>query len=343
MSRWLSLPIALATLIIPASAQRAPLFKSEVQPVLVKNCVKCHNDSQKMAGLDLGSFAGMMAGSTNGPVIAPGKPERSMLWKMLENDQMPVGGKLTDAEKQLIKTYIEQGRFPTAEIDAAAAAREAAKITPQARNWWAFRKPVKPPVPNVKNKDQARTPIDAFVLAKLEEKGWKMQPEADRVTLLRRAYFDLIGMPPTPAEVKAFVEDKSANAYEKVLDTLLASPHYGERWGRHWLDVAGYSDSVGDAGDVDRDVAWKYRDYVIQAFNKNKPYDQFLLEQMAGDQIVNYDATGRPTPEQIEPITATGFLRMTADITDNQTIYEVDKYFDALQKATDTTLSAFMG
>src|SRR5215831_3495050 len=330
---------------MPAFAQRDPLFKTEILPVLEKNCVSCHGPSQKMAKLDLSSFTGMMEGSSSGPVIAPGKPERSLMWKMIENDQMPQGGKLTNAEKQLIKSYIQYGRFPqaTAQDDAARRAKEAAMITDKQRNWWSFRKPVKPAVPSVKNKDQARTQIDAFVLAQLEHKGWKMQPEADRRTLIRRAYFDLTGLPPTPAEVQAFIDDNSPNAYEKVIDKLLASPQYGEQWGRHWLDVAGYSDSRGDAGDSDREVSWKYRDYVIQAFNKNKPIDRFLLEQIAGDQLVNYKPGSRPTPDQIEPLTATGFLRTTADITDNQTIYEVDKYFDALEKAMETSLSAVTG
>src|SRR5580704_4706147 len=218
--RWL-LPRAGMTLVlltIPASAQRAPLFKSEVLPVLEKNCVKCHGDQKKMAGLDLSTFSGVMAGGSSGPVIAPGKPERSLLWKMVETDKMPMGGKLTAADKQLIRTYIEQGRFPKDEMDAAQQARESASITPEARNWWSFRRPVKSPVPAVKNKDQVRTPIDAFILAKLEPKGWKMRPEADRVTLLRRAYFDLTGLPPAPSEVKAFLEDKSPDAYEKVVD-----------------------------------------------------------------------------------------------------------------------------
>jgi hypothetical protein len=343
-SPWLLLGIALSIIAVPAFAQRAPIFKSEIMPVLEKNCVMCHGEKQKMAGLDLSSFSGMMAGSSSGPVIAPGKPERSMLWKMIENDQMPQGGKLTAAEKQTIHAYIEQGRFPaTTETEAAIQAREAAKITQEKREWWAFRKPVKAAVPQVKNKDQVRTAIDAFVLAKLEQKGWKMEPEADRVTLIRRAYLDLTGLPPTPAEVKAFVDDKSPKAWESLIDGLLASPHYGEQWGRHWLDVAGYSDSRGDAGDSDREVSWKYRDYVINAFNKNKPINTFLLEQMAGDQLVNYKTGTRPTPDQVEPLTATGFLRTTADITDNQTIYEVDKYFDAQQKAMETSLSATLG
>ncbi len=337
--------IVVAAISLPLAAQRDPLFKTEILPVLEKNCVGCHGPDRKMAKLDLSSFTGMMEGSSSGPVIAPGKPERSLMWKLIETGQMPQGGKLTAAEKQLIKSYIQYGRFPqaTTETEADARAREAAKVTQKDRQWWSFRKPVKSPVPSVAAKDQVRTPIDAFVLAQLEHKGWKMQSEADRPTLIRRAYFDLAGLPPTPAEVKAFVEDQSSNAWEKVIDHLLASPHYGEQWGRHWLDVAGYSDSRGDAGDSDREVSWKYRDYVIHAFNRNKPINQFIVEQLAGDQLVNYKHLAIPTPDQIEPLTATGFMRTTADITDNQTIYEVDKYFDAQQKAMETSLTALMG
>src|SRR5262249_55500085 len=146
-----------------------------------------------------------------------------------------------------------------------------------------------------------------------------------------------------PAEVAAFLADQSPNAYENVIDKLLASPHYGEHWGRHWLDVAGYSDTRGDAGDSDREVSWKYRDYVINAFNKNKPIDRFILEQFAGDQLVNYKPGSRPAPDQIESLTATGFLRTTADITDNQTIYEVDNTCAARKKALDGSLSAVTG
>ena len=340
-----SVSLAMIGAAIPASAQRAPLFKSEILPVFQKNCVSCHGPQQKMAGLDLSSFNGMMAGSSSGPVIAPNKPERSLLWKMIENGQMPQGGKLNDADKQLIRTYIEQGRFPTqlAESPEEMLKKDQARIKPEDRQWWSFKRPVKPPVPTVANKNQVSTAIDAFVLAKLEPKGWKMEPEADRVSLIRRAYFDLTGLPPTPDEVKAFVEDKSPKAWEKVVDGLLSSRHYGEQWGRHWLDVAGYSDSRGDAGDSDREVAWKYRDYVIHAMNENKPINKFILEQMAGDQLVNYKPSTRPTPDQIEPLTATGFLRTTADITDNQTIYEVDKYFDAQQKSMETSLTSLLG
>src|SRR5713101_6385215 len=165
-AKWLNslcLTLTVAVTTVPATAQRAPLFKSEILPVLEKNCVSCHGDQKKMAGLDLSTFTGMMTGGSSGPVIAPGKPERSLLWKMIETDKMPMGGKLTAAQKQLIKTYIEQGRFPQEDMDAAQQAREAAVITPQARNWWSFRKPIKSPAPAVKNKDQVKTPIDAFV------------------------------------------------------------------------------------------------------------------------------------------------------------------------------------
>ena len=337
--------IGVAALSVPASAQRAPLFKDEILPILQKNCTSCHSPEKKMAGLDLSSFTGMMEGSSSGPVIAPGKPDHSLLWKMIESDQMPLGGKLTAADKQTMRAYIEQGRFPTqsAASEAEILKKEAARITDDDRNWWSFKTPVKPAVPAVKDKSQVRTPIDAFVVAELEKKNWKMEPQADKVTLIRRAYFNLVGLPPTPAQVQAFVDDKSPNAYEKVIDQLMASPHFGEQWGRHWLDVAGYSDSRGDAGDSDREVAYKYRDYVIHAMNKNKPINQFLVEQMAGDQLVNYKNGTQPTPDQVEPLTATGFLRTTADITDNQTIYEVDKYFDAQKKAMETSLGAVMG
>lgn len=317
--------------------QRAPLFSSEIQPVFERSCVKCHGPAQKMAGLDLSSFAGVMAGGSGGRAIIPGRPDRSLLWQMIDQGKMPLNGTISPGDKQLIRTYIEQGRFPAG--DAVAASRQSARITAQARNWWAFQKPVNPTVPQ----NGEANPIDAFIVAKLAERRWELGPQADRLTLIRRASLDLLGLPPSPGEVKAFLDDASPNGYERLLDRLLASPHYGERYGRHWLDVAGYSDSIGDASDREREAAWKYRDYVIRAFNNNKPFDRFLVEQLAGDQLVNYDPSTRPTAAQVEAVTATGFTRMTADITDNQTIYQVDKYFDALQKSTETSLKAVLG
>lgn len=342
-----SLPLHLViTLVlgIPLQAQRAPLFKSEILPVLETYCVSCHSPKSQQGGLDLTTFASFMAGGTSGPSITPGQPEQSRLWAVIESGAQHAGKELTAAEKQSMRAYIIEGRFPRpAPEDAAQLARAAAAASETARSWWAFRKPVKTPLPAVKTHDQVRTPIDAYILAKLEEKHWKMRPEADRVQLLRRAYFGLTGLPPTPADVEAFLNDSSPDAYERVIDRLLASPRYGEHWARHWLDVAGYSDSRGDAGDTPREVSWKYRDYTIRAFNDNKPIDHFIMEQFAGDQLVNYKPGSSPRPDQIEPLTATGFLRTTADITDNQTIYQVDKQFDAQQKVMETSLVALTG
>ena len=315
------------------------MWQHEVLPLLEKKCIQCHGGEQTMAELDLTTFDSVLKGGISGPPITPGHPEMSLLWTMIESEKMPVGSPLNAADKQFLKDWIVNGVFPNKEkLDAS---RKASLITKEAREFWSFKKPVKHAPPEVKNADQVKTSIDNFVLAKLGEKGWKLQPEAARYTLIRRAYFDLIGMPPTPEEVRAFVEDKSPDAYRKVIDHLLASPHYGERWGRHWLDVGGYSDSVGDAGDAFRPVSYKYRNYVIKAFNKNKPFDQFVIEQLAGDQLVNYKPGTRPRPDQHEALTATGFTRLTADITDNQSIYQIDKWFDALAKTTETSTKAF--
>jgi hypothetical protein len=241
----------------------------------------------------------------------------------------------------LIRYWIERGRFPS--LDAARDENQAAKITPESRNFWSFKKPVRATTPLVKNSDQVRTPIDAFALRQLEQKGWKLSPATDRKTLVRRVYLDLIGMPPTPEESQAFIADTSPRAYENLIDQLLASPHYGERWGRHWLDVAGYSDSVGNAADELRPNSWEYRDWVIRALNEDKPYDQFLTEQLAGDQLVNYEPGTRPKPEQVDALIATGFLRVPPDITDTQSIYQVDKWYDALQTTVETSMKATMG
>lgn len=283
-----------------------------------------------------------MAGGTRGPAVKPGDPEQSLIWQMVDSGKMPMGGEeFGPDQKKLLRYWIENGRFPS--LESARDENQAAKITAEARNFWSLKKPVLPPAPAVKDAARLRTPIDAFALRQLEDKGWTLNPDADRATLIRRAYLDLIGLPPAPEEVKAFVEDYSPGAYAKLIDRLLASPQYGERWGRHWLDVAGYSDSVGNADDELRPVSWEYRDWVIRAFNEDKPYDQFLVEQLAGDQLVNYEPGTRPKPEQIGALTATGFLRLPPDITDTQTIYQVDKWYDALQSTVETSTKALTG
>ena len=173
---------------------------------------------------------------------------------------------------------------------------------------------MRPQIP--KTKTQTANPIDAFILARLEAKGLTFSPPADRATLMRRAYFDLTGLPPEPAEVKAFLADNAPDAYEKLIEKLLASPRYGERWGRYWLDLAGYADSEGKREqDLPRPHAWRYRDYVVRSFNADKPYDRFLTEQLAGDELADYASAKEITPELYDNLVATGFLRMTPDAT----------------------------
>ncbi len=318
-----------------------PTFQHEVLPLMEKKCIACHGGKTPMAGLDLRTLDGVVAGSSKGSVVTPGNPDASRLWIMVRDGKMPMGGSpLSEDEKQLIREWIEKGQFPVA--GDAKSSNRADKITEKARQWWSFRKPVKPPLPTVRAAN-VRTAIDAFVEQKLEEKKWTLAPEADKRTLVRRAYFDLLGMPPTPEQVNEFLADTKPDAWERLIDRLLASPHYGERWGRHWLDVVGYSDSIGNSTDEIRTLAWRYRDYVIRSLNEDKPYNQFLLEQFAGDQLVNYDPDAKPRPEDIEKLTATGFLRVEPDYGDQQSIYQVDKYFDALQATTEMSLKSVIG
>jgi hypothetical protein len=191
------------------------------------------------------------------------------------------------------------------------------QITEEDRRFWSFRKPVRPAVPRVRHAEQVRTPIDAFVLDRLEAKGLAFSPDADRATLLRRASLDLTGLPPTPEEIDAFLVDKAPGAYERLLDRLVASPHFGERWGRHWLDVVGYADTVGFDTDANNLILsegkWRYRDYVVRAFNEDKPYDRFITEQLAGDELVDWRGAKHFTPAIRECLTATGYLRTARD------------------------------
>jgi hypothetical protein len=316
-----------------------PTFQHDVLPLMAKRCIGCHGAAQPIAaGLDLRTLTGVMTGA----VVVPGNPDVSKLWTMVRDGKMPMGAApLPDAEKQLLREWIEKGQFPTPQQ--ALAEKRGAKIDDKAREWWSFKKPVKPLVPAVRQTSKVRTPIDAFVEQKLEEKRWTLGPEAGKRTLVRRVYFDLLGLPPTPEQVSDFLADSKQDAYARLIDRLLASPHYGERWGRHWLDVAGYSDSIGNSTDEVRTLAWRYRDYVIRSLNQDKPYNEFLLEQFAGDQLVNYDADTKPKAEDIEKLTATGFLRVAPDYGDQQAIYQVDKYYDALQATVETSLKAVMG
>jgi cytochrome c553 len=333
-SRFIGPMFALFAGII-APAQTAKIsFSNDVSPILAKNCAQCHGPAPAMGNLDLRSRDSALKGGQHGAAIIPGNAAGSRLYQHLtgqEQPQMPMGGRLSDAEIAVIKAWIDSG----AEWDAAASLNASKpsptaehKFTYQQRNYWAFQKVTKPAVPAV----SARNPIDAFVLAKLTAQHIKPNPPADKITLLRRAYFDLIGLPPSPEEAQAFLADNSPQAFEKVVDRLLASPQYGERWGRHWLDLARYADSAGFKADETRPNVWRYRDYVIQSFNEDKPYDRFVKEQLAGDELYPNDPEAR---------IATGFDRLWPD--ESNLANPILRRQEILNDITDTVGGVFMG
>ena len=279
--------------------------------VLRQNCFACHGTA-KMSGLDLRSAEGIRTGGDNGQVVVPSEPQSSRLYQFVthqEKPTMPPGKKLSDADLDILRRWIEAGASFDG-FDSSAVITTKSEETPgiperaftaEERSFWAFQSPKVVSVPKLAQPGSSANPIDAFLLEKMVAKGLRPSPRADRRTLIRRAYLDVTGLPPSPDEVSAFVNDRTADAYPKLVDRLLASPHYGERWARHWLDLVRYADSGGFEFDVDRPDAWRYRDYVVNAFNSDKPYDQFIREQLAGDEY---------SPDSQEAMTATGFLRL---------------------------------
>jgi hypothetical protein len=299
------------------SAQtRTVSFDKEVRPVLESRCVKCHGSAMQLGKLDLRSRTLALKGGEKGPGLAPGNAAQSILYKRiagLEKPAMPMDGKLSAAEIETIRMWIDQGAAWEGEIGSKPAAGgadplkaiEESPLPPRAREFWSFQPPVRKAPPTVSDPRWANHPIDRFIRADLEKRGLTPAPAADKRTLVRRAYLDLTGLPPTPAEVKEFLEDTRKDAWEQLIDRLLASPHYGERWGRHWLDVARYADSNGYEHDFDRPNAWRYRDYVVRSFNRDTPFDRFLLEQLAGDEV---------SDSSYDTLIATGFLRNYAKV-----------------------------
>src|SRR5579884_1672560 len=266
-------------------------FNSKVRPILARHCFKCHGPDEKArkAKLRLDQRdAALHGGRSKQPALVPGHPEKSELIRRIfaedESEIMPppqTKNPLSEEDKQILKRWIADGA--------------------EYRQHWAFVPPQQAPLPKVKQTSWPRNPIDYFILARLEAEGLKPAPEADRYTLARRLYLDLIGLPPTPEEAEAFVNDKSPDAYEKLVDHLLASPHYGERWARRWLDLARYADTNGYEKDRPRSI-WPYRDWVINALNADMPFDEFTIEQLAGDLL--------PHATEDQKI-ATGFHRNT--------------------------------
>jgi mono/diheme cytochrome c family protein len=318
--------VGIATAAGTASApEQAPVnFETHVRPILRAYCYDCHGANEKPeGGLDLRLRRLIVKGGESGPAIVPGDREASLLLQRVRDGEMPPTDKKLPAEQvKVLAAWIAAGA-PTLR-DEPKTIGKGLPITEEDRSFWAFQPPKRPAIPTFGSEDRVRTSIDALLLARMRERGLALSPDADKLTLLRRSTFYHTGLPPSAEEIAQFTSDSSPNAYEKLLDRLLASPHYGERWARHWLDAAGYADSDGDTGDTVRSYAYEYRDYVIDAFNNDKPFDQFIVEQLAGDELAQlpFDQAHKPvgekfSPKQVEKVIATGFLRMAADGTAN--------------------------
>ena len=329
-------------------SSEARFFRERIHPAL-KRCQSCHDDALKYYGLSLETRESLLYGGLDGPVLVPGEPEASRLYRKaarLEPHFMPSGPvMLSDQEIKDLYQWIKRGAlWPDPEADRRVRERETQvaqlrpfeikEFTSDDRAWWAFRPPVRPPVPVVKNQARVSNEIDAFVLAAQERAGVEAAPLAGPETLLRRVHFDLVGLPPTPEERSRFLNDSAPGAYERLVKRLLASRHYGERWGRYWLDVARYADSDGYEYDKLRPNSWRYRDYVIRAFNEDRPFDRFIREQLAGDELGHHD---------YDAITALGFLRNGPFIGDMLFMQNEDTRQDELDDIVSTTGAAMLG
>jgi len=323
-------------------------FESRIRPVLVDNCYQCHSaKAKKIKGdLLLDTRDGVLKGGENGPVLVPGAPDKSRLIEAIrrtnKNLQMPPKHRLTDQQVADFVQWVTLGA-PDPRMGPATPPKPAFDLA-AARAAWAWSMPRDHVVPSVSDKAWCKSPIDRFILAKLQSQGLKPAPAADRRTLIRRAYFDLIGLPPTPQEVESFIADSSPDAFAKVVDRLLSSPHYGERWGRHWLDVVRYADAFdsrsvkGDTiGQGDISEAWRYRDWVVKAFNQDLPYDQFIMNQIAGDLLPADD------PSQFN---SDGLIATTMYVIGNWPGGDADKekmMTDIVDDQVDVTGRAFLG
>jgi hypothetical protein len=343
----LSLALGLAAVAIPQAAapkavseDDARLFETKVRPLLFDKCFSCHGDEKQMGGLRMDTEAGLRKGAASGAVLAA-DPEQSRLIRAVHYDgavKMPPTGKLKPEEIALLTDWVKRGApWPHAKVSYPTTPDM--QLTPAQKKFWSFQPVKNSPIPKVKSRAGVQ-PIDAFILAELEKKGLALSPAADRRTLIRRATFDVTGLPPTPEEINAFLADKSPDAYAKVVDRLLASPRYGERWGRHWLDLVRYCDSLdarglGSDGDVQN--AWRYRDWVIDALNSDMPYSDFLMNQIAGDLMTQ----GKPGGFNRAGTIATGMLAIG-----NWGNGDADKekiYTDIVDDQIDVVSRGFLG
>ena len=325
MTRRLAIVALFAVGALQAQTDAVRFFEEKVRPILANNCLGCHNDQAKVSGLSLASREGAMLGGSRGSAVIPGQVDDSLLVQAVRRAgalKMPPTGPLPPQDIESLVSWIRSG----------AAWDEPSGRQRATASHWSFQPITRPEPPAVRNKEWARNPIDNFVLRKLEEKGIEPSEEADRRTLIRRASLDLIGLPPSPEEVQQYLEDSAPGAYERLVDRLLNSAHYGERWGRHWLDIARYADSNGYSIDGERSI-WRYRDWVIEALNQDKPFDQFVIEQIAGDLLPN------PSRDQL---VATGFQRNT--MVNQEGGIDFEQYrVEAVVDRVSTTGVAFLG
>ena len=322
-----------------AEPQDFEYFETKVRPLLVAKCQVCHNTQMKSGNIDLSSVEGFLKARDEAALVSAEDPDSSRLLAIVGYEhrvKMPPGGKLPEAEIAIFRDWLRQGApWPGAEHrEAMLAPGETGVFTEEQKNYWAFQPVTDPALPTVRNADWVLEPVDRFVLAKLEEQEIEPAPPTDKLTWLRRATFDLTGLPPTPAASRAFLMDESPEAHARVVERLLTSPAYGERWGRHWLDVARYADSTGNDEDHRYPYAWKYRDYVIESFNNDLPYDQFVREQIAGDLL----PTSAPDGINRRGIVATGFLALgpkaVAQQDKQRMLYDVyDEQIEVVSKA----------
>lgn len=313
----------------------------DVIPIMYRRCTACHGAVYQRGGLDLRTPAAMLAGGASGPAIVAANPDASPLVQRVRERLCPPQADIGEAgiepmtpdELATVVAWITRGAPEVADEPDVVSAADDPLVSEDDRRFWSFLPPRRPDVPAVRHDELVNNPIDAFLLARLEEHGLSYADEADRLTLLRRATFDLTGLPPAPADIQAWLSDDSPTAWAEVIDRLLDSPRYGERWARFWLDLAGYADSEGKRhADMVRPWAWRYRDYVIRSFNADKPIDEFLVEQIAGDELVDYANLDAPTPEEIEQLVATGFLRMAPDGTSAD---PVNRFSDRIEVVSD--------
>lgn len=322
---------------IPAmtEAEAVAFFEQRVKPILTEKCLRCHNPEEANGSLDLTHPEMIRTGGDSGPAVDLESADNSLLLSAIRYDalEMPPTGKMSEEQIRTIEIWLHSG-MPWSADSAPLHVGDHAKapeVNEETKAWWSFQ-PVRPASPpQVQDTRWVRSDIDRFILQRLEEAGLQPNPPADKASLIRRVYYNLLGLPPTVEQVQAFVEDDDPQAYERLVDQLLESPHYGEKWGRFWLDLVRYSETNSFERDGDKPFVWKYRDYVIKSFNEDKPYDQFLLEQLAGDEL--------PEPT-IETVTATGFYRLGQwdDEPADPKLAKFDELDDILRTTTEVTL-----